>query len=975
MSLFDLASFHPPHSILLAFSHAYRVHQPRPPLFLQLSSKSDAMFLSCEDKVNVVEASTGKLLRTLDGDTEPIMSLAISPDDTMLVASSRSRMTRVFDWQTGELIRAFKAHEGPVLTMDFDSTSTLLATGSADATVKVWDVHKGFCTHNFKGSSGIVTTVQFHPEKLELFSCAADGHIRWWDLKTSKSLGVLEGHNSVVRGLAFVGKSTLISGGRDQVVLVWDLKAKKTIKTSVLMESVESVVLLPTGAEFPGQPEEGETDDIAFYVTAGDKNELRIWGYPSGKCYHTERAPAKLNTLVLDDRSGQLIATTVDSTILFYDPFSMKRTRQVIGSYDEVLDLKYIGAAASHVAVATNTDNIQLLDPKTLDTAILEGHSDIVLALDVSADGLTMISGSKDNTLRVWNAGADGVWGCVALGRGHAGNVGAVALPRKKVTFAISTSKDCTMKLWNLPIPLPAKTGPNSEPLALSSKYTRRAHEKEINCATVAPNDKLIMTGSQDKTCKVWRAADGEQMGVLKGHKRGVWCCVFSPVDQVAATSSADATVKLWALADFTCVKTFEGHEGSVLRVSFLTRGTQLLSAGSDGLLKLWNIRNNEMIKTLDGHEGRVWAMAVSRDETSVISGAQDGTIAIWHDSTVEESDAKLADEERDVIMAQDLRNLVRDHKYSEAAELAMELKQPYQLLQIINAILKQKRAVVKLANLVRPMTLARVGQLLEYTRDWNTNSRNVAPAQAVLTAVLTTNTISELAGAPGVGTSVASLIAYSERHYKRITKLQQQSRLVDFAWATMKPGGGDGLDEAEALMQAMPLHAAIKPVRWADVKYDDPEAGEHEIFDAPDSDSDEEEVAAAAAEEEDAAPLDIEDEADADAADDAMEVASSEPNAEDDTDVAAAFAATESEEPPAVDEKKNSKKSKKKSKKEKTEDVEAKVEDTPKKEKKKSKKDKKRKEEVSDADAEQPVEAPTPSRRSKRVKKGDADA
>ena len=109
-------------------------------------------------------------------------------------------------------------------------------------------------------------------------------------------------------------------------------------------------------------------------MTAGDKNELRVWGYPSKTCYHTQTAPGKLTTLFQDNVTNQLVATTVDQTILFYDPETFKRSRQIIGSYDEVLDLKYIGATQSHVAVATNTDNIQLLDPKTLDSAILEGR-------------------------------------------------------------------------------------------------------------------------------------------------------------------------------------------------------------------------------------------------------------------------------------------------------------------------------------------------------------------------------------------------------------------------------------------------------------------------------------------------------------------------------------------------------------------------------------------------------------------------
>ena len=71
----------------------------------------------------------------------------------------------------------------------------------------------------------------------------------------------------------------------------------------------------------------------------------------------------------------------------------------------------------------------------------------------------------------------------------------------------------------------------------------------------VSPNDKLVASGSQDRTAKLWSLADMSLLGVFRGHRRGIWAVVFSPMDQVLATASADGTVKLWSLQDCSCLK------------------------------------------------------------------------------------------------------------------------------------------------------------------------------------------------------------------------------------------------------------------------------------------------------------------------------------------------------------------------------------------------------------------------------------
>lgn len=152
--------------------------------------------------------------------------------------------------------------------------------------------------------------------------------------------------------------------------------------------------------------------------------------------------------------------------------------------------------------------------------------------------------------------------------------------------------------------------------------FTRKAHDKDINAIDVSADDELFASASQDRTVKIWSVEEGEVLGVLRGHRRGVWSVKFAPSTITAAvvggvegakggrmvvTGSGDKTVKLWSLTDYSCLKTFEGHTNSVLKTVWLSGGLQVGSAGGDGLVKVWDVKSGECNTTLDNHEDKVF--------------------------------------------------------------------------------------------------------------------------------------------------------------------------------------------------------------------------------------------------------------------------------------------------------------------------------------------------------------------------------
>lgn len=795
---------------------------------VQISKDEKYIFCTCGSRVNVLEISTGKIIHCVEhDDQEDITSFALSCDDELLVTASRALLLKQWDWKQAQCTRSWRAiHTVPVASMTFDSTSTLLATGGCDGTIKIWDVVKQYCTHNLKGSSGVVHLVQFHPDisRLQLFSSSLDCGIRLWDLRSSQCVIVLQSHYSAVTALSFSPNgNTMVSSGRDKICTVWDLKTKTAKRTVPVYEAVEGVVLLPEDEDFS---QIGVKNKDLHFVTAGSKGILRVWEASTARCVYAQTLSSTLTAvseeseerekdddprsliylLHLSD-SLRLATVTAEHNIVIYQLPALSTQQQFVGYSDEVLDVKFLGKDDSHIVVATNSCQLKVFELLTNSCQILYGHTDTILSLDVFRKGSLFASCAKDRSVRVWRMDSDsGEVVCVAQGCSHTNAVGSISCSRMKASFIVSGSQDCTIKVWDLPEDL-CTTGEDIH--QLTSRATEKAHDKDVNSVAVSPNDKLLASGSQDRTAKLW-SLTGEGtvnlLGVFKGHRRGVWAVCFSPVDQVLATSSADGTTKLWSLQDFSCLKTFEGHDASVLKVIFVSRGTQLLTSGSDGLVKLWTIKTNECVKTLDAHQDKVWGLHGNRKDDKMVTGSADSNITVWLDVTEVELAEEQAKQEDQILKQQELSNLLHEKKYLKALGLAISLDQPHTVLTVIKAIRQGEESRELLEKTVLKLRVDQKESLLRYCVIWNTNARNCQDAQAVLQVLLTHLPPEELLQYQGARTHLEGLIPYTERHMQRIGRLLQASMFLNYMWQKMRVAGAPTSLDQDEEMDTTPL-------------------------------------------------------------------------------------------------------------------------------------------------------------------------
>lgn len=812
-----------------------------------VSNDESRVFTTCNEDIEVVDLTTGGKIAELKGDTEIVTTFAVTPDGSRLVSASHSMHLSIWDLQTFKTQRVFKAHEAPVLAMDIDSTSTLVATGSADNTVKVWDIERGYCTHNFKGHSGLVTAVKFHPvnkDKLCLVTASDDGVVRIWNLHSRKCEAALDSHVSAVKSIDFTCHDEgryMITAGRDSVINVWDWKRKSLIRTIPIYESAEATGLLAantrTGHDI------GDCQNIVF--TGGERGIIRLWDMDSGKELYQQ--PKELNAkhafvnVLYLPKSQNLVAVTNDQNLLFYKATQkLQRVHQIVGYNEEIIDMAYVGLEQKHLAVATNTEQLRLYDTENLNCELAYGHKDIILCVVVHNSGCIIATGSKDNSARVWAVNTRNAFTattdqprvvCIATAVGHTKAVGAVCLARDgSCPSMVTGSEDRTVKMWDLsPLreiienpELAAATIENmGGPIKLQSLYTFQAHDKDINSISIAPGDTMFVTGSQDKTAKIWDMATGKALGTLQGHRRGVWNVSFSPVDRVVATTSGDRTIKLWSLSDYSCLKTLEGHTNSVLCVEFLTRGTQLLTTGSDGLIKLWNIKDGECVLTLDKHENKIWTLAKQQGESFVATGGADSTIYIWKDTTQEHTDKLLKDEAKQLAQQQALDNFLVVKDYRNAITLALSLDQPRRLLNIFQEVIKTAEhghgtgsednedtsailGSLAVDQVVTSLAPDQLDRLLKYVRNWNTNGKFAQVAQAVLYCILTHYTSTALLELPSAKEMISALQPYSERHFSRIDGLLTESFIVDYTLHAMDAIGGSNTIDVDDMAMSV---------------------------------------------------------------------------------------------------------------------------------------------------------------------------
>lgn len=159
--------------------------------------------------------------------------------------------------------------------------------------------------------------------------------------------------------------------------------------------------------------------------------------------------------------------------------------------------------------------------------------------------------------------------------------------------------------------------------------FPQLGHTEPIGAVAISPDGRTIVSGSSDRTLKLWDVVSGRELRTLSGHTSVIAAVAFSPDGKAIVSASKDNTLKLWDFASGRELRTLKGHTHNVETVAFSGDGRTLVSGSPDDTIRLWDVATGRALRTIKT-QSWVYAVALAPDGRTVLAGHSDRTLKLW---------------------------------------------------------------------------------------------------------------------------------------------------------------------------------------------------------------------------------------------------------------------------------------------------------------------------------------------------------
>ncbi|CAB0008563.1 unnamed protein product [Nesidiocoris tenuis] len=482
--------------------------------------------------------------------------LSSSPDGKRLAAGLSNGSVHVFELLSGEQKAVFVGHRTAVSCLAFDSNGHRLVSGSKDTELVLWDLIDERGLERLTGHRNVVSSALFLKNNNVLISSSKDTFIKFWNLDTSYCYRTIAAHVTEVWTLSLLGNDEyLVAGSNDSSLMVWSLhqNSSESLNAAAVSLANNAVELFSLKSTDVGT---NTFTTLRKLVQPGHQGEVRAVAFSS---------------------DNLAIASVGADAIKIWNRVSLSCLRTVLTDY--ALCVCFV-PGDRHVIVGLKNGSVLVVDLSTGEVLeSIAAHTAEVWSITKTHDNAGVVTASGDSTVKVWK-------------------------------FELVSTESSKAKVLSI---LHTRTLKVNEPV-LSVK--------------VSPCGKLVAASLLDTSTKIFFFDTFKFFLGLYGHKMPVLTSDISYDSSLIVTGSADRSVKIWGLDFGDCHRSLFAHDDSVTAVQFVPKTHLFFSCGKDGKLKQWDGDTFEKIITLDGHFGECWNLAVGGD--FVVSCGKDRVLRLY---------------------------------------------------------------------------------------------------------------------------------------------------------------------------------------------------------------------------------------------------------------------------------------------------------------------------------------------------------
>ncbi|EEB20232.1 conserved hypothetical protein [Pediculus humanus corporis] len=480
-------------------------HHRGPVTSVKITSTTDVLVSGSVDGTICLWSLENKvtLLNTMQL-VSPVLLMSLTEDSVFILACCEDNQLYLRTLATGTELHTLRGLKTKVQCISLAYDNRRAVVGGADGRVYIFDLHSGLITRTINSHTQCVTGVKV-TDKDDFLITAGGTKVTFWSFRQeeipNKKPSAAKNHTGHITCLCISRDGTIAAtGGTDSLVNIWQMNSHELQYTMEgHLSSVTSVALAANGL---------------FAVSGSEDHTARVWGLTLGlvvSVFRGHQTTVTIVSVMLDSR--RVISCDRGGTVFIWLADDATHLQTITGTAGKSLQ---VSSNMKYAVCAQNENSLRIWSLIRDDEKYVVNHSDEISCFVITMDSTMVITGSKDQSLKVWQL-AGGKLTQVLMG--HTDHVTCVAVSMNK-SQVISGSKDSNLIVWDI--------------ITGADLFTLTGHLGFITCVQLSADGTLAISGSEDKCIIVWDVQKGRQLSSLTLHVPILGLCMASDASRIA---------------------------------------------------------------------------------------------------------------------------------------------------------------------------------------------------------------------------------------------------------------------------------------------------------------------------------------------------------------------------------------------------------------------------------------------------------